>query len=558
MLRRLSPHAPCLIACLAVAARLLPGPRTIDDAFITFRYARNLVEGIGFVYNPGEHVLGTTTPLYTLLMAALAALFRTGDYPALAFGLNALADGATCALLVPLGERLSGHRSVGMSAGLLWALAPMSVTFAIGGMETSVFILLTTATFALYLWDRTRPAALAAGLALLARPDALLFVGPLILDLLVRRIRARRPAGPRLPFPWAETGVFLGAVVPWAVFAAFYYGSVITHSVAAKTVAYRLPPGSALVRLLQNFSAPFFENLLLPNGTLLISLLIVYLSLAVIGGLHAIRRDSRAWPLAAYPLIYFVAFAAANPLIFRWYLAPPLPAYFILILCGLVSVGEGVRGELGRERLLVVGDWGLEIRALKQAGNPPSPNLQSLATSDQPPATSHQPPATNNQSPITIILLLPVFLLLSLNAWSVHPDHGPDRPAPRMAWHQLELLYEQVGRELSPQVGPDTVIAAGDVGALGYYSGARILDTVGLMSPEAVRYYPLPESAYVINYAIAPDLILDERPDFVVILEVYGREGLLRDPRFAREYTLVERIPTDIYGSEGMLVYRSR
>lgn len=127
-----------------------------------------------------------------------------------------------------------------------------------------------------------------------------------------------------------------------------------------------------------------------------------------------------------------------------------------------------------------------------------------------------------------------------------------------MAWHQLELLYEQVGRELSPQVGPDTVIAAGDVGALGYYSGARILDTVGLMSPEAVRYYPLPESAYVINYAIAPDLILDERPDFVVILEVYGREGLLRDPRFAREYTLVERIPTDIYGSEGMLVYRSR
>jgi hypothetical protein len=50
---------------LAVALRLIPGPRTIDDAFITFRYARNIVHGVGFIYNAGERVLGTTTPLYT-------------------------------------------------------------------------------------------------------------------------------------------------------------------------------------------------------------------------------------------------------------------------------------------------------------------------------------------------------------------------------------------------------------------------------------------------------------------------------------------------------------
>ncbi len=28
-----------------------------DDPFITFRYARNLRAGLGFVYNPGERVL---------------------------------------------------------------------------------------------------------------------------------------------------------------------------------------------------------------------------------------------------------------------------------------------------------------------------------------------------------------------------------------------------------------------------------------------------------------------------------------------------------------------
>ena len=47
----------------------------LEDAFITFRYARNIAQGLGFVYNPGERVLGTTTPLQTLLLAGLGFLF---------------------------------------------------------------------------------------------------------------------------------------------------------------------------------------------------------------------------------------------------------------------------------------------------------------------------------------------------------------------------------------------------------------------------------------------------------------------------------------------------
>ena len=46
-----------------------------DDPFITFRYAQNLRAGLGFVYNPGERVLSTTTPLYTLLLTGLSFLW---------------------------------------------------------------------------------------------------------------------------------------------------------------------------------------------------------------------------------------------------------------------------------------------------------------------------------------------------------------------------------------------------------------------------------------------------------------------------------------------------
>src|SRR5438067_12453298 len=45
--------------------------RSYDDAYITYRYADNLYSNLGFVYNPGEQVLSTTTPLFAVLLAAL-------------------------------------------------------------------------------------------------------------------------------------------------------------------------------------------------------------------------------------------------------------------------------------------------------------------------------------------------------------------------------------------------------------------------------------------------------------------------------------------------------
>src|SRR3954449_7108809 len=87
------------LALIAIVARLLPGPRTIDDAFITFRYSRNIVEGQGFVYNIGIPSLGTTTPLFTLLMAAISAVTGQQDFQWYAIIVSALADAITAVLL---------------------------------------------------------------------------------------------------------------------------------------------------------------------------------------------------------------------------------------------------------------------------------------------------------------------------------------------------------------------------------------------------------------------------------------------------------------------------
>jgi len=129
-----------------------------------------------------------------------------------------------------------------------------------------------------------------------------------------------------------------------------------------------------------------------------------------------------------------------------------------------------------------------------------------------------------------------------------------------MAWFKLELLYQQAADILSEEIHnhsdtPLPTLAAGDVGVLGFHTPTRILDTVGLNSPQSLDYYPLDESYYVINYAIPPDLIFDQQPDHIIVLEVYGREGLFKDARFDRHYRLLHKIPTDIYGSNGMLIF---
>src|SRR4030043_1437307 len=62
-----------------------------DDPFISYRYAWNLIHGVGFVYNLGERVLSTTTPFFTILLAGFG--FIWSDLPKIAALLGCLFTG---------------------------------------------------------------------------------------------------------------------------------------------------------------------------------------------------------------------------------------------------------------------------------------------------------------------------------------------------------------------------------------------------------------------------------------------------------------------------------
>lgn len=496
-----------ILIIVAIAARSIPGPRTIDDSFITYRYARNILSGNGFVYNPGERIMGTTTPFYTFSMVLLAALTggTNAPFPELALTLNTVADALTCVVLWQIGKKLDAEPA-GFITGLIWAVAPYSVTFAIGGLETSVYVFLLSTSIYFYLIERHIPAALLASFSILTRPDAIILIGPLILSRLFYAQHRREK------IQIGEIVAFLLPGLAWGIFATLYFGTPIPHSVTAKIAVYQLQKWDSFIRLIQHYAVPFLAQHVI--GTLAIVIgIFIFPFFYVVGIKRSISNHPKIVPFALYPLLYLIIFSLPNPLIFRWYLTPPLPAYFLFILIGAHQIFTTLVKAVTSEHAIL-----------------------------------------NNYLPSVLLLIF--FLSTTLAAWHVHPDHGPDRPAPKMAWIQLEILYRQVSELLSGKITSDQVLAAGDVGVLGFYTNAKILDTVGLNSAQSLKYYPIDSDSYVINYAIPAQLILEEEPDWIVILEVYARNTFLANERFKQRYELFHKIPTDIYGSDGMLIFR--
>jgi hypothetical protein len=491
------------LAVFAFLVRLLPGPRTVDDAFITFRYSRNLVEGNGFVYNIGDRVLGTTTPLYTLLMAFFGLFGES--YPVYALVINALAGALEVVFLTLIAYHFLRNVAYAFWLGLLWSVATFSVTFAIGGMETSVHNACMLGAWLAYLYDRPRWLGATCALGFLTRPDALLWAAPLLLHQLWFMWQSGRG------IPWQTWLTGLAITLPWIIFATAYFGSPIPQTVGAKAETYLIDSLQGLTAFIQDYATPFSEESLFRFIGAIIGFF-VYPALALIGLRAASAQDRRALPIYLYPWIYAAVFIILNPLIFRWYRTPPLPAYFLAIVTGLHAL------------LILV----------------PRPRLAQGI----------------------FLGVATLTLLMSLSGWVLHPDHGPDRPAPDMAFHDIELNYERMAKRLRADYGvdEDTVLAAGDIGALGFYSRAHILDTIGLVTESSPPYYADQDylesiRADEMNYVIPPDLILDAQPEFVVVMEGFIREGLARDPRFQEQYTLIEEIPTDYYGT-GMLAFR--
>ena len=217
-----------------------------DDAFIHMQYAKHLRDGHGLVFNLGERVYGTTSPVWSALLGLLG---RAGlDLRPAAQGLSLLCALAASALGVRVFARFLAGPGPGAGAGgpwiaacaaLAWATDAWFLRWAGSGMETSFAALCVLAGFDRYTATRpwgARPfaPALLWSLAALARPESGLLI---VLLALSRRPRARRD---RCPGPGRRDGARARGRarrrvdrVAWA-----YYGTPLPITLTAKSAEY--------------------------------------------------------------------------------------------------------------------------------------------------------------------------------------------------------------------------------------------------------------------------------------------------------------------------------
>jgi hypothetical protein len=188
------PLCALALAALVVHASAFSG-WLIDDAGITFAYARNLGHGYGLVSQPGvAPVEGYSNALWTALLAPLFTL-RLFD-PVWTPKLMSLALLVGALVLVVRQGRMAWLAVV--PAALL-ALDTSFVVWGVSGLENPLlaFLLVVSATLALRDASADEPryereAAIAAALLAMTRPDAVLYAAAYPAVLLLARRRFRR------------------------------------------------------------------------------------------------------------------------------------------------------------------------------------------------------------------------------------------------------------------------------------------------------------------------------------------------------------------------------
>jgi hypothetical protein len=499
----------------------------VDDAYITYRYARNIATGVGFVYNAGERVLGTTTPAYALLMALLSRLAGYSDYPRLSLMTNTLIDALVFCLALRLTRRLTGYRWVGLGAGLLYALEGRALDFSTSGMESSFNTLAVLLALVLFLENRNRWAAMAAGLAVLVRPDGLtlaaVIFGALGLEALRRKGNWLRQ------WPWAEGALFAAVVGPWLLFALFYFGNFIPQSILAKSVVYRVPQLMAFraflvqLRTVFPFSLPPLHDPEPLFRQLLQSLLPVVL--CAVGLLAALRRAPRAWVIGAYAALFIVFYSVGNPLWLGWYEIPMMPLYQALMLSAVVWIAAQAARRLR-------------------------------------PASVERATFTRNAATYTLglaavgIMTLPHLSRLNVLPWESH-ERGLFVLNPAFN-KRREEDYMLLANMLQPAAQANRLVAIPEIGAFGYDYPGQLFDTSGLISPRVDKYFPIPADIPVEIYSIPRQMIFDLRPDVFVSFDSFMQVTLPPDdPQFLAAFPPeIGMVSHAAFGIQRLMVYR--
>ncbi len=484
-----------VVVALAVLVPLLFAAYTghiWEDYFITLRSSRNLVEGHGLVFTPGERLHTFTSPLGVLLPALCTAVAGVENEQLAMWLFRVISVSFLAASVVMVWRRFDamGVGALGRFTffGLLLADAKLA-DFAINGMETAILIF-----FLLLLWTeleapdapRVSRIALACAGLMWTRPDGFIPGAALILPHLVFRRRADGSA--RVPWRGLLQGIGVGAViyVPWLLWAWWYYGTPVPHTITAKSGI--MPPPQLR------------EFLLTPWNTLLGESKLIDLFLPTYwfyGG----------WP----PFMKCFGYALTVPAAFAW-IVPIFPANVrrlsLGVFIGMFYVCAIILFPWYAPPWAIVAALTVALMVDFAAARAKAANRASLA------------------SALRITCAMGVagqIALLAATAWQMRTqeriiEQGVRRP---------------IGEWLRANAAPSDTVLLEPLGYIGYYSRLKTYDFPGLSSREVVAAV----RSGVMRYA---DLIVRLQPTWLVLRPTEIAEKDFAERAVLRDYRLVK------------------
>lgn len=309
-----------------------------DDALITYRFARNLATGHGLVYNPGEWHLGTTAPLYALILGILGWVAGPDSIPffgGLISGLSMTLGGLA---LATFGAQ---HRAplAGLCAGMFWVTSPMMFWTWSGEMPLQMALILWG--FVAYRAERPLIAAAILACATLTRPDGVLAAAVVFgYDVVVRR-----------RILWKAWLVYAAIIAPFAIVTWLVYGSPLPGTLSAKlaqrdsgywsTYFGRGMRGWFKRFLLESVDGPRLEIFSIDPGTLSFWATIGVLAIA----------GYRFWALPfAWILLFVMIYRTMKVPFYHWYTSPAAIGLSIVMGAGLAALLSLARRGLPLKR----------------------------------------------------------------------------------------------------------------------------------------------------------------------------------------------------------------